>query len=147
MKNTSPTYEVPVKERLQRFQLRLKTLFNVPEFHTDEVNGKNKRIKRPSNANIPVKIPNFWYTPFEVYLLAHLQRAYIIMTCDEYAYVDSRMKYLTRIYPKGKIHQNYFDDEFRYVGTIEMRTMPGGLLAVKKSNGDIEFLRENETNN
>lgn len=80
------------KERFRRFTVRLKTLFNVPEYYTYKVNGKTKRNKKFSYAKIPVNIPNFWYTPFEVYVLAHFQRARFIMTCNEWAFVDGSIK-------------------------------------------------------
>lgn len=60
------------KERYRRFTVRLKTIFS----------------KRCGMSNIP----NFWYTPFEVYLLAHIQRAMFILTYNEYAYVDAALK-------------------------------------------------------
>ena len=87
------------KERARRFVVRLKTLFDITDYYTYKVNGKTKRSKHFNFNSIPVKIPNYWYTPFEVYLLAHLQRAYFIMTCDEYAFVDAGMKILTKLFP------------------------------------------------
>ena len=86
------------KERFRRFGVRLKTLFNIPEYHdfTYKVNGKTKRSKKISNARIPVKIPNFWYDPFELYVLAHIQRAHFIMTCNEWEAVDVSVEYLDK---------------------------------------------------
>lgn len=80
------------KERARRFVVRLKTLFDIPDYYTSKLNGKTKRYKKFYFNGIPVKIPNFWYTPFEVYVLAHLQRAHFIMTCNEWAYVDASTK-------------------------------------------------------
>lgn len=80
------------KERFRRLTVRLKTLFNIPDYYTYKVNGKTKRSKHFNFNSIPVEIPNFWYTPFEVYVLAHLQRAHFIMTCNEWAYVDASTK-------------------------------------------------------
>lgn len=81
------------KERARRFVVRLKTLFDIPDYDTYKSNGKTKRWKKFYFNNIPVKIPNFWYTPFEVYVLAHLQRAHFIMTCNEWAYVNASVEY------------------------------------------------------
>lgn len=89
------------KERFRRFTVRLKTLFNVPEYDTYIVDGKTKRTKKFKKffyAKIPVNIPNFWYTPFEVYVLAHLQRARFIMTCNEWGYVDSATEYYVKYF-------------------------------------------------
>lgn len=86
------------KERFRRFTVRLKTLFNVPEYYTYKVDGKTKRDKKLSYARIPVNIPNFWYTPFEVYVLAHLQRARFIMTCNEWGYVDSATEFYVKYF-------------------------------------------------
>jgi hypothetical protein len=140
LKNTKSAYNVPLKERLRRFKVRLKTLFNIPEYRNSDYFGK---IKLPSNTNIPVKIPNFWYIPFEVYLLAHLQRAHFIMTCDEYFYVDSGMARLTTLFPKKENSSDLFDHNF-LSGTIEMWTERDGSLAVKKTNGKIEIIKEDE---
>jgi hypothetical protein len=141
LKNTKSAYNVPLKERLRRFEVRLKTLFNIPEYRNSDYFGK---IKLPSNTNIPVKIPNFWYTPFEVYLLAHLQRAHFIMTCDEYFYVDSWAACLATLFPKKENSSDLFDHNF-FAGTIEMHTRSDSSLAVKKTNGKIKIIRENET--
>lgn len=81
------------KERFRRLTVRLKTLFNIPDYYTYKVNGKTKRSKHFNFNSIPVEIPNFWYTPFEVYVLAHLQRAHFIMTCNEWAYVNASVEH------------------------------------------------------
>jgi hypothetical protein len=83
---------ITTKESARRFGVRLKTLFNIPEYYTSKVNGKTKRVRKFFYANIPVKIPNFWYDPFELYVLAHIQRARFIMTCNEWAYVDASVE-------------------------------------------------------
>lgn len=96
------------KERARRFSVRLKTLFNIPEYHdfTYRVNGKTKRDKIFFRNNIPVKIPNFWYTPFEVYVLAHLQRAHFIMTCNEWEAVDASVEF----FDKQNLSKRRIDD-------------------------------------
>jgi hypothetical protein len=98
---------ITTKERARRFKVRLKTLFNIPEYNefSYKVNGKLKRSEKISNARIPVKIPNFWYDPFELYVLAHLQRAHFIMTCNQWAYVDASVEYLDKhtFYHSGQI--------------------------------------------
>jgi hypothetical protein len=75
---------ITTKEKARRFGVRLKTLFNIPEY--TEYGHKVNR------ARIPVKIPNFWYDPFELYVLAHIQRAHFIMTCNEWDYVDASVE-------------------------------------------------------
>jgi len=69
------------KEKLRRIGVRLRTLFKI------------KRNKYDSYLEpVVCSIPNFWYTPFEVYVLAHIKRAHFIMTCNEYAYVDASVE-------------------------------------------------------
>jgi 3-methyladenine DNA glycosylase AlkD len=98
------------KERFRRFTVRLKTLFNIPEYDTYIVDGKTKRNKKLFYARIPVNIPNFWYTPFEVYVLAHLQRAHFIMTCNEWAYVDASTKAFDKYFvPSEKYRKEIYE--------------------------------------
>jgi hypothetical protein len=93
---------ITTKERTRRFRVRLKTLFNIPEY--TEYSHKVNR------ARIPVKIPNFWYDPFELYVLAHIQRAHFIMTCNEWAYVDSSVE--TARYFKRSPYQRQWQNEY-----------------------------------
>ena len=76
------------KEKLRRLSVRLRTLFKIKR-------GMYDYYREPSTCYIP----NFWYTPFEVYVLAHIKRAHFIMTCNEYVYVDASVdasKYFKR---------------------------------------------------
>ena len=104
MSNKKP-YIVSNKERLRRFKLRIQKLFSKPY----------------------KKHPNFWYDPFEVYLLEHFKRAYHILTYDEYYYVDNCMRNIDKV---SKIHLN---DISCFAGTITMRTLP---------NGDVEVIKD-----
>jgi hypothetical protein len=103
---------ITTKERARRFKVRLKTLFNIPEYNefSYKVNGKLKRSEKISNARIPVKIPNFWYDPFELYVLAHIQRAHFIMTCNEWAYVGSSVE--NARYFKRSPYQRQWQNEY-----------------------------------
>ena len=108
------------KERIRRLTVRLKTLFNIPEYHdfTYNVNGKTKRDKKFYFNNIPVKIPNFWYDPFELYVLAHIQRAHFIMTCNQLAYVDASVEFFDKqpmytFYHRGQI--KYENEQFEKI--------------------------------
>jgi hypothetical protein len=105
---------ITTKERARRFGVRLKTLFNIPEYHdfTYKVNGKTKRDKIFFRNNIPVKIPNFWYDPFELYVLAHIQRAHFIMTCNQWAYVDASVEYFD-IQPRYTFYQRERNNKYK----------------------------------
>ena len=98
------------KERFRRLKVRLKTLFDIPDYFEIKHNGRHlwfsipKSNKKFSQTRIPVRIPNYYYTPFEVYLLAHLQRAHFIMTCNEWAYVDA----------SNQIYNKYFATSEKY---------------------------------
>jgi hypothetical protein len=67
---------ITTKERARRVFVRFRSLFA---------------------AKVPVKIPNFWYAPFEVYLLAHIKRAHFIFTHDEYFFVDEVMSNIEKV--------------------------------------------------
>jgi hypothetical protein len=90
------------KEKLRRLSVRLRTLFKIKK-------GGRTYYREPSSW----AIPNFWYTPFEVYVLAHIKRAHFIMTCDEYAYVDASVdatRYFKRS-PYQRQRQNEWETE------------------------------------
>jgi hypothetical protein len=89
---------ITTKERARRFRVRLKTLFNITEY-----TGYGFKV---NNARIPVKIPNFWYDPFELYVLAHIQRAHFIMTCNEWAYVDALVEN-ARYFKRSPYHRQW----------------------------------------
>lgn len=69
------------KEQLRRLGVRLRTLFKIKR-------SKYDYYREPIVCNIQ----SFWYTPFELYLLAHIKRAQFIMTCNEYALVDASLE-------------------------------------------------------
>jgi hypothetical protein len=141
---------ITTKERARRFGVRLKTLFNIPEYHdfTYKVNGKTKRDKKFYFNNIPVKIPNFWYDPFELYVLAHIQRAHFIMTCNQWAYVDSAVSHLDG----RKIVLNSSNSPvnsyscYTFVGTIHTKTLNNSVFA-KTTSGKIIEIKEDENTN
>jgi hypothetical protein len=118
---------ITIKERARRFGVRLKTLFNIPEYNkfSYKVNGKTKRSKLISNARIPVKIPNFWYDPFELYVLAHIQRAHFIMTCNEWAYVDGSIETLNK-------QPRYLSIQRQRITEYEYKTESFNTLRLKK---------------
>jgi hypothetical protein len=91
------------KEKLRRLSVRLRTLFKIKR-------RKYDYYREPSAC----AIPNFWYTPFEVYVLAHIKRAHFIMTCNEYAYVDASVesaRYFKRS-PYQRQRQNEWATEY-----------------------------------
>jgi hypothetical protein len=110
---------ITTKERARRFGVRLKTLFNIPEY--TEYGHKVNR------ARIPVKIPNLWYDPFELYVLAHIQRAHFIMTCNEWEAVNASCEYLDKQnLPKRRI------DDYEYDTSI-------GIITYYNKNGKTFF--------
>lgn len=114
------------KEKLRRLGVRLRTLFKIKR-------GGRTYYREPSSC----AIPNFWITPFEVYVLAHIKRAHFIMTYDEYAYVDAAVKH-TKVFAKEdsdliRIQMN------GYVGVINYFKKAGKTFFKNTIGKDIEY--------
>jgi hypothetical protein len=105
---------ITTKERARRVFVRFKSLFT---------------------AKMPVKIPNFWYTPFEVYLLAHIKRAHFIFTYNEYFFVDRAMEVIGKIpaiYHKSPI--STLPEFYAYT----LLSMKDGTIIIKKELEELE---------
>jgi hypothetical protein len=109
------------KERYRRFTVRLKTIFS----------------KKCGMS----KIPNFWYTPFEVYLLAHIQRAMFILTYNEYAYVDAAVK-TVNTYAVFK-YESPFSDLGNLVGDINYYVKDGKTYYTTRNGDVVEIPKDN----
>lgn len=108
---------IETKERYRRFTVRLKTIFS----------------KGCGMSNIP----NFWYTPFEVYLLAHIQRAMFILTYNEYAYVDAAVKTVnTNSVFK---YESPFSDFGNFVGDIKYYVKDGKTYYTTRTGDVVEI--------
>jgi hypothetical protein len=121
------------KDRQRMLKARLKRIFNIPHFESWIIPEKYP------------KLPNFWYDPFEVYVQAHIKRAWYFLTCDEfnrkYFSLDEISWVLNTIH-KWEDDSNPFKkfkpsvDNY-YIGDITMTSI-NDKLYVKKIDGEVE---------
>jgi hypothetical protein len=104
---------ITFKEKIRRIKWRTSRLLNKYEYR---------------------RLPNFWYDPFEVFLLEHFKRAYRILTYDEFLYVDQALKVIEKN-PDLK-NRDPLKNWDHHVGDIYMKTSP--------ETGEIYFIQRGE---
>jgi hypothetical protein len=126
---------ITFKERARRLMWRLGQIANV-----------SKPFKAgPYKACYGSKMPNFWYDPFEVYLLEHIKRAVFILTYNEFYYVDQALE-TVKTNPIFKTECWYVNGSL-FAGEIQMVTLSNGDIAFKNRNGEIEIVSQTPNEN
>jgi hypothetical protein len=126
---------ITFKERARRLMWRLGQIANV-----------SKPFKAgPYKACYGSKMPNFWYDPFEVYLLEHIKRAVFILTYNEFYYVDQALE-TVETNPIFKT-KSWDDAGSLFAGEIQMVTLSNGDVAFKNRNGEIEIVSQTPNEN